>query len=104
AGVSLEDARHSRSLKPMIEGSAGRDFAFSEWDLRASRCGVGLLLPTVRTATHKLTFESNSGAGELYDLKNDPKEMDNRFGDPGVAKVQRELLDMIQSPPKDKVE
>jgi arylsulfatase A-like enzyme len=109
AGVSLQDARHSRSLKPLIEangieGNAGRDFAFSEWDLRASRCGVDLWLATVRTATHKLTFESNSGAGELYDLKNDPKEMDNRFGDPGVEKVQRELMDMIKSRPQDKAD
>ena len=39
----------------------------------------------MRTKTHKLTLETNSGAGELYDLVNDPKEMDNRFGDPGVA-------------------
>ena len=104
AGVPLADARHSRSLKPMIGGDAGRDFAFAEWDLRASRCGVDLWLATVRTATHKLTFESNSGAGELYDLANDPQEMDNRFGDPGVAKVQRELMDMIKSRPDDKVD
>jgi arylsulfatase A-like enzyme len=104
AGVSLDDARHSRSLKPMIKRDASRDFAFSEWDLRASRCGVDLWLATVRTATHKLTFEINSGAGELYDLKNDPQEMDNRFGDPGVAKIQRELMDMIASRPKDKID
>ena len=102
--MSLADARHSRSLKPVIKGNSGRDFAFSEWDLRASRFGVDLWLATVRTATHKLTFESNSGAGELYDLNNDPQEMDNRFGDPGVAKMQRELMDMIASRPKDKVD
>jgi arylsulfatase A-like enzyme len=104
AGVSLADARHSRSLRPQIERDASRDFAFSEWDLRASRCGVDLWLRTVRTKTHKLTLETNSGAGELYDLANDPQEMDNRFGDPGVAAVQRELEDMIASRPNDRVE
>lgn len=104
AGVSLGDARHSRSLKPLIEKDATRDFAYSEWDLRASRCGVDLWLRTVRTGTHKLTLETNSGAGELYDLANDPQEMDNRFGDPGVAKVQRELEDMIRSRPKDQID
>jgi arylsulfatase A-like enzyme len=104
AGVSLADARHSRSIKPLIDSSASRDFAFSEWDLRASRCGVDLWLRTVRTKNHKLTFESNSGAGELYDLVTDPKEMDNRFGDPGVANAQRELMDMIASRPDDKGE
>jgi arylsulfatase A-like enzyme len=103
AGVKLPDARHSRSLKPLIEGSATRDFAYSEWDLRASRCGVDLWLRTVRTKTHKLTLETNSGAGELYDLKNDPQEMDNRFGDPGVKAAQKELEDMISSRPKDQV-
>ena len=103
AGVSLADARHSRSLRPLIEKDASRDFAFSEWDLRASRCGVDLWLRTVRTGTHKLTLETNSGAGELYDLLNDPQEMDNRFGDPGVASIQRELTDMIRSRPDDAV-
>ena len=104
AGVSLADARHSRSLKPLIEKDASRDFAFCEWDLRASRCGVDLWLKTVRTKTHKLTLETNSGAGELYDLVNDPQEMDNRFGDPGVAAAQRQLTDMIASRPNDKIE
>jgi arylsulfatase A-like enzyme len=103
AGVTLADARHSRSLKPLIAGGGARDFAFSEWDLRASRCGVDLWLRTVRTRTHKLTVESNSGAGEIYDLVNDPQAMDNRFGDPGVKAAQRELEDMIASRPGDKV-
>ena len=57
----------------------------------------------MRTRTHKLTLETNSGAGELYDLKNDPQEMDNRFGDPGVKAAQKELEDMIASRPKDQV-
>jgi len=103
AGVKLTDARHSRSLRALIAGGATRDFAYSEWDLRASRCGVDLWLRTVRTRTHKLTLETNSGAGELYDLANDPQEMDNRFGDPGKKAAQRELEDMIASRPNDRV-
>ena len=102
AGVSLPEGVHSRSLKSLIEtDTAHRDFALSEWDLRASRCGVDLALRTVRTRTHKLTLEKNSGAGELYDLVEDPHEMDNRFGDAAYAKVQRELADMIASRPDD---
>src|SRR6185503_12305440 len=103
AGVRLPDARHSRSLKPLIERDATRDFAYSEWDLRASRCGVDLWLRTVRTKSHKLTLETKSGAGELYDLKNDPLEMDNRFDDSGAKAVRKELEDMIASRPKDQV-
>ena len=55
----------------------------------------------MRTRTHKLTLELNSGAGELYDLVDDPGEMDNRFDDPGVAAVERELRAMIASRPDD---
>lgn len=40
-----------------------------------------------------------SGDGERYVLSEDPDEMDNRFGDPGVAALQRELVDMIDSRP-----
>ncbi len=101
ASVSPGRDLHSRSLRPLIEGEGTRDFAYNEWDLHPSRCGVALKLRTVRTRTHKLTLELDSGAGELYDLANDPKEMDNRFGDPGAAKVQRELTDMIRSRPDD---
>ena len=101
AGISAPGPIHSRSLRPLVEGDATRDFAFNEWDLNASRCGVELKLRTVRTRTHKLTLELASGAGELYDLSADPTEMDNRFGDPGVAAIQRELTDMIRSRPDD---
>jgi arylsulfatase A-like enzyme len=93
---------HSQSLRPLIEKeNHHRDFAFSEWDLRASRCGVDLNLRTVRTQNLKLTIEENSGAGELYDLFNDPDEMVNRFDDPAYAAKQKELMDMIASRPDD---
>jgi len=102
AETTLPPGAHSASLRPLIEGDgASRDFAYSEWELRKSRCGVDLALRTVRTQRHKLTLELNSGAGELYDLADDPLEMDNRFGDPGVAAVERELRAMIASRPDD---
>ncbi len=101
AGVAAEDPTHSTSLRPLVEGDASRDFAFNEWDLLASRCGVDLALRTVRTRTHKLTLELGSGAGELYDLTNDPDEMDNRFEDPGAKATRDELTDMIRSRPDD---
>ena len=102
AGTALPAQVHSRSLRPLVEtDSASRDFAMSEWDLRASRCGVDLALCTVRTETLKLTVEANSGAGELYDLYNDPDEMVNRFGDPAYRTQQKALADMIQSRPED---
>ncbi len=93
---------HGRSLRRLIDGdSDSRDFAYSEWDLDASRCGVVLGLRTARTRTHKLTLEVGSGAGELYNLVDDPGEMDNVFDDRGYAAVRKELADMIASRPDD---
>ena len=101
AGAEPLQAMHSRTLRPLIEGDASREFAFCEWDLDASRCGVALKLRTARTRTHKLTLEEISGAGELYDLIDDPHEMRNRLGDPQLANVEAELRAMIASRPDD---
>lgn len=102
AGVSPLLDWHSRSLRPLVESeTATRDFAYHEWDLSASRCGVELKLRTVRTRRFKLTIEESSGAGELYDLVDDPWEMVNRFDDPGLAGARRELTGMIASRPPD---
>ena len=82
------------------ENAETRDFAYSEWDLRASRSGVDLDLRTVRTKRHKLTVDLRSGAGELYDLRDDPHEMHNLSDN---EKLKKELMDMIRSRPEDAV-
>ncbi len=96
AGLDV-DKHDSQSLRPLLEGNATRDYAYNEWDLRAGRVGVALDLRTVRTQRYRLTLEAGSGAGELYDLQEDPHEMVNRFDDDAHAAVRRELLDMIAS-------
>jgi arylsulfatase A-like enzyme len=101
AGVTPERPLHSQSLRPLRAGTGARAFAYSEWDLNASRCGVELQRRTVRTRTHKLTLELISGAGELYDLASDPYETANRFDDPALHNVQAELTEMIRSRPDD---
>ena len=94
--AGVDAAPHdSRSLRPLLESDAGRDYAYNEWDLRAGRVGVALNLRTVRTQRYRLTHEANSDAGELYDLQEDPLEMVNRFDDAGHRAVRRELQDMI---------
>ena len=104
AGVASAQALHGQSWRPLAEGKPQtRSCALSEWDLRASRCGIDLNLRTVRTATAKLTLEVLSGAGELYDLVNDPHEMDNRFDDPGCRVLQQELTDMLRERPDDAI-
>jgi arylsulfatase A-like enzyme len=100
AGVAAQDNLQGRSLRRLLGGEPEtRDVAYSEWHVHPSRCGVGLQLRTVRTRTHKCTFDLASGAGELYDLANDPAEMDNRYDDSGCAKVRKELQDMMRARP-----
>ena len=98
--IPKPDAMQSRSLRPLLAGQREtRDVAYSEWHVHPSRCGVGLKLRTVRTGTHKCTFELDSGAGELYDLVHDPEEMVNRFNDPDYVKIREELEDMMRARP-----
>jgi arylsulfatase A-like enzyme len=101
AQVENAAARHSSSLRPLMEGDARRDFAYSEWKLGPARCGVALDLRAVRTQGAKLTLEMESGAGELYLLDEDPHEMRNRFDDPACKGLRSELTDMIRSRPQD---
>ena len=102
AGVAPTSPMHGRSLRGLIEGRGEpREYAYNEWDLHASRCGVALRLRTVRTRTHRMTVELDSGAGELYDLVRDPGEMTNLYDDPASAEVRRSLEAMIQRRPDD---
>lgn len=101
AGSPIEAARHSSSLRPLVEGEGGRRFAYSEWKLGPARCGVALDLRAVRTRNAKLTLELGSGDGELYLLDDDPHEMANRFDDPACRGLREELMEMIHSRPQD---
>ncbi len=101
-GVPAAGPVHGRSLRPLIaHETASRDFAYNEWNLHPSRCGVGLRLRTVRTKTHKLTLELDSGAGEMYDLVNDPYELDNIYDVASDKGERKELEDMLRSRPDD---
>lgn len=96
---------NGRSLKPLVEkANESRDFAYNEWKLHPSRTGIDLDLRCVRTKAMKLTLELGSGAGEMYDLSEDPAETRNVFDDPAYAKRRKELEEMIASRPADEVE
>ncbi|MCP5267204.1 MAG: sulfatase-like hydrolase/transferase [Burkholderiaceae bacterium] len=100
AGVAPALIQQGTSLRPLAAGEhAPRDVAYSEWHVHPSRCGVPLKLRTVRTRTHKATFELESGAGELYDLVNDPEEMNDVFADPAYRGVRDELEQMMRARP-----
>ena len=68
-----------------------------------TRAGVELALQTVRTRNAKLTKDMISGAGEMYDLENDPHEMINLYDDPTHARLRATLEAMIDERPDDMV-
>jgi len=104
ARVSANQPLHGQSIRPLLEQGDARDFAYGEWDLNPDHWGLDLNLRVVRTSRHKLTLEAVSGAGELYDLYNDPHETENLFNDGSARAIQRELMDMIESRPADQLE
>mgnify|MGYP003642917460 CR=1 FL=1 len=101
AGVPIPSAAHSRSLRPVLECGAPRDHALTEWRLGPSRCGVALDLRGVRTRDAKLTLELATGAGEMYDLRDDPHEMVNRFDDPAWRGLRDDLTHRLMERPDD---
>ncbi len=100
-GAEAQLDQHGESLRPLIEGEATRDFAMNEWDLLSGRTGVRLSLRTVRTKDAKLTVDLISGAGEMYNLAEDPNEMQNLFDLPEAAGMQAELTEFIHRRPDD---
>jgi arylsulfatase A-like enzyme len=91
------------SLRGAMDGSESRDFALNEYEVDSTRSGVDLDLRTVRTGRHRMSVDLLSGAGELYDLQEDPGEMDDLFEDQARRAVRSELMDMIRSRPDDMI-
>ncbi|WP_336055551.1 sulfatase family protein [Nitratireductor sp. CH_MIT9313-5] len=101
---SLEAAPdHGKSWIPLLEGRETREFALCEYEVDARRSGVDLDLMTVRTKTHRMSVDLRTDTGELYDIKNDPDEMNNLFDDPNAQSVRKELMSMIKSRPADQI-
>lgn len=96
--------QHGTSLRPLLERAGEtREYALNEWGLLPGRVGVALELRTVRTRTHKLTLDLNSGAGEMYDLEADPDEMVNLFDAPEAQGIRATLEGYIAGRPQDTV-
>jgi arylsulfatase A-like enzyme len=94
--------QHGETLRPLIETEdASRAFAMNEWELLPTRAGVALSLKTVRTKTHKMTVDLLSGAGELYDMVQDPDELVNLYESDDHAEVKDQLMAYVNSRPDD---
>ena len=66
-------------------------------ELLPTRAGVTLSLSVVRTKIYKLSLDSISGAGELYDLVENLNEMHNRCDDVSYSANRDELITKIKA-------
>ena len=96
AGAQAPDAMEARSLGAAFTDAswAGRDAVYCE------QGGDGILKETrfmtmVRTADWKLVHFIEGVHGQLFNLREDPREEHNLWHDPGSAAVRREMLDRL---------
>ena len=93
AGAEIPGAMQGHSLVPLLTGKTPanwrRSLYYQYYEFpgpHSVRRHFG-----VRTARHKLIHYYNLGEWELFDLKNDPREMRSVYDDPKYSKVVREL-------------
>jgi arylsulfatase A-like enzyme len=109
AGTVVTDPVGTIDLAPTMLGACGlpiphwvegrplldqpREWVLTEDDiLRGS-----MAFRTLTTRGHRLTRSLHDpDGGELYDLRNDPGEFDNRWDDPASAHTRRELLALLE--------
>jgi arylsulfatase A-like enzyme len=97
AGVPLPETMEARSLLPALQGEPwqGREYVFAEH----SRDGIlqeAEYMTMVRSREWKLVHFLDEPAGQLFDLVNDPGEIDNLWDDPNFEEKKRELLDVLR--------
>jgi arylsulfatase A-like enzyme len=88
------------SLLPAINGEGAastRDSMVIEDDQQRALLGYQApsRLRTLVTARWRMTIAHADAWGELYDLANDPHEMDNLFEDPGYRGARAELMEKL---------
>jgi arylsulfatase len=104
AGLDVPANIQGKSVVPSIHGGAGihRDAVFAEMVTHTNIPNIYDLLDvfpepytvSIRTDDWKYIHYA-AEAGELYDLKNDPGERRNRFGEEGLASITTDLRHRI---------
>jgi len=93
AGVEAPAEMQGRSLRPVLQGGVPDDWRTSMY-YNYYEPGVHMVRPHygVRTTRYKLMhFHHGMDAWELYDLQQDPHELNNVYGDPACADVVKRL-------------
>ncbi len=110
AGAEVPESMQGRSLKPVLAGNTPGDWReasyYRYWMHMAHHDNPAHY--GIRTKTAKLIFfyglpcgaagakqEPTQPHWELYDLAKDPREMNNVFGKPEYAALQKQMLEML---------
>lgn len=91
AGIEAPAGAQGRSYAGLLSGAddgVGRDSIYIEYD----ESYISDRLRQIRTPDWALTFYANSEHGLLFDLRNDPDELRNRWDDPACRSAKQELL------------
>jgi arylsulfatase A-like enzyme len=98
AGLPAHPDMQGRSLLPILRGRAPADWRTSMYYRyyhdpgdHNTRAHYG-----VRTLTHKLIYFWKKDQWELFDLMNDPLEMNNVYGQPGHEQITAALKAELQ--------
>jgi arylsulfatase A-like enzyme len=93
AGIAVTATMQGRSLMPLLRGETPRDWRVAMYyryyhdpGHHNTRAHYG-----VRTATHKLICYWKKDQWELFDLRSDPAELRNLYGQPGQEAITAEL-------------
>ena len=95
AGLQLHAQPDTQSILPLLTGrdeATGRDSAYCQFTGQIQTHKSRM----VRTHTHKFVF-SQSDIGELYDLEDDPHELNNLYGLAEHKVLQESLMKLMQS-------
>ncbi len=100
AGIDAGEWMEGSALPANAREAAKREAVFTEWDSEFN--GITVSLRSLYrdgwlvTAYRKSSLYDGT-EGELYDLKNDPKQWRNLWDDPSAAAMKRDLLDDLRA-------
>jgi arylsulfatase A-like enzyme len=98
AGLQGHNGMQGVSLLPAVQGGeTGNDSLLIEEHQRRGYMGLGnnFRARSLITRDFRLTLYEGAEWGELYDLTNDPDEMDNLWDDPKIRQRRYDLTELL---------
>ena len=97
AGMTIPAGIQGKTLTPVLTGAETqhRTSAYMEYYNAVAHYEPTPMATCVRTDGWKLAYYQTLGMGELYNLKNDPRETVNLWGSPAVKDAQAQMMQIL---------